>query len=177
MRDPIERLESQYTYSYARWITDSLENRIKHGHIIHVSRYAHQLDQYSSKFNPEYFLLLDFDDLKQNPEEVLKRTCEFLNIDTDFTFSGLGEVYNKSVGKVITRPVDRLYQKHPRLKAFSKLFPKHLKQSVARLVFRKRIAGNFKMTDSQRAYVFESLKDDMIRLHEKYGIDVSKWNF
>lgn len=177
MRDPIERLESQYTYSYARWITNSLEDRIKHGHIVDVSWYARQLDQYYEKFDPDQFLLLDFDDLKRKPEEVLKRTCEFLNVDTDFTFSGLDEVYNKSEGKVITRPVDRLYQKHPRLKAFSRLFPKRLKQSVVRLIFRKKIAGNFKVTDAQRGYVFEALKDDMARLHDKYGIDVSKWGF
>ncbi|MEN8128527.1 MAG: sulfotransferase [Planctomycetota bacterium] len=177
MRNPINRLESQYTYSYARWTSDSLEQRIRHGHLIAVSRYAHQLDLYYDKFSHEKFLLLDFNDLIRKPDEVLKQVCEFLNIDAGFHFSGLDEIYNKSKGKTITRPVDRLYLKYPRLKSISKIFPKTLRQGIAKLLFRKKITRNFELTQAQRQCVYGALKDDMIQLRQKYGVDVSKWGF
>ena len=144
MRNPIDRLVSQYTYSYARWTEDSLEERINHGHIVAVSRYAHQLDQYFEKFGQDNFLLLDFDDLRNKPENVLKRICVFLHIDSNFGFSGLSEVYNKSKGRVITRTIDTVYKKYPLTKSFSKLFPKSFKGYLSKLMFHKRISELYK---------------------------------
>ena len=177
MRNPIERLESQYTYSYARWTSDSLEDRIKHGHLISVSRYAHQLDIYYDKFNHENFLLLDFDNLIKKPEDTLRQICEFLKIDTCFQFKGLREVHNKSKGSTITRPINMLYKKYPAVEWFARLFPKNFKRLLSRLIFRKKISNNFKLTDEQRKRVHNALKDDMARLHDTYGINVSKWGF
>lgn len=33
------------------------------------------------------------------------------------------------------------------------------------------------MNEEQKKYVHEALKDDMERLHNEYGVDVSKWGF
>lgn len=177
MRDPFERLESQYTYSFSRWTNESLEDRIKHGHIIHVSRYAQQFDRYYEKFNRDQFLLLDFDDLKTKPDELLRQICEFIEIDTSFTFSKLNEVYNKSTDAVITRPIDKLYKNYPFVKSFSKTFPKNVKSYLAKRLFHKKISKNFKLTEIQRQMIHDALKDDMARLHDKYGVDVKKWGF
>lgn len=177
MRNPIERIESHYTYSYARWTNESLDERIKQGHLIDVSQYAHQLDLYYEKFNPDRFLLLKFDELKEKPEKLLTQICQFLNIDAHFEFTGFHEIHNKSQGRVITKKVDRLYQKHPSVKSFAKIFPKSFKRFLSRLIFRKKIQSNFKLTNEQRVHVYGDLKDDMARLHGTYGVDVSKWGF
>lgn len=177
MRDPFERLESQYTYSFTHWTSESLEERIKHGHIINVSQYAHQLDRYYENFNPDRFLLLDFDDLKRKPAELLKQICNFLGINTDFQFQGLQEIHNKSTDAVITRPINKIYKDHPLIKSFADIFPKNFRRSLSRLLFRTKIATNFKLTQKQRDQVYDALKNDMARLHEKYGVDVRKWGF
>lgn len=177
MRNPLKRLVSQYTYSYARWTTESLEERIQHGHIINVSRYAHQLDQYYEKFDPENFLLLNFDDLKRSPETVLKEICEFLHIHPNFPFSGLAKIHNKSEGRAITRPVDRIYLKYPAVRSFSNLFPKGFRTTLSKLLFRKKITQSFKLSAAQRKFIHMALKKDMARLQDKYGVDVSKWEF
>lgn len=177
MRNPIDRLVSQYTYSFARWTSDSLQQRIEHGHIIDVSRYAHQLDQYYSRFDPDHFLLLDFDDLIRKPDEVLKKVCEHLHIDAGFRFSDLEQVYNKSEGTVITRPIEKVYKQYPVVKSFAGLFSKSFKGHLSKLVFRKRITRKFKLSEDKRRYVYGHLKDDMKVLKEKYGVNVEKWGF
>jgi len=177
MRNPFDRLESQYTYSYALWTDETLQQRLEAGHLINVSRYAHQLDQYDGKFSRDDILLLDFDDLKYTPDKVLRRICEHLHIDPGYRFSGLVNVHNKSKGRVITRPVERIYRKYPVIKSLSNLFPKKLKQYISWLVFRKRITRKFKLSEEQRRYVYGHLKDDMFRLRDKYGVDINKWGF
>ena len=177
MRNPFDRIESQYTYSYALWTTDSLQKRIEHGHLVNVSRYGHQLDQYYDDFDDSQFLLLDFDDFIKKPPKTLKRICRFLNIETDFQFESTHKVYNKSQGKIITRPIERLYKKHPLLKTCARLVPKNFKQRLAGLLFRKRVPHNFKLSPEQKKLIYDNLKEDMAHLRQKYGIDVSKWEF
>lgn len=171
MRKPIERVLSQYTYSYARWISDSLDERIEHGHIINVSRYAMQLDQYFNKFNRENFLLLPFEDLKNKPDELLKQVCKHLGIDDSFNFEALGQVHNKSEGRIITRPVDKIYKKYSFVKSFAKLFPKRFRRWLSRILFRKRIEGNFSFSAEQKQRVYNELKEDMNQLRDKYDIE------
>jgi hypothetical protein len=177
MRDPIERLESHYTYNYAHLISWPLKTALKKGYIIRTSRYAEQLDLYFEKFNSENFLLLDFDDLTNDTAVILEKICKFLEIDARFSFSGLNKVHNKSVGVRVTRPIENLYRKHPYLESFAKMFPKSFKRFIQNLLLREKIMKKFILTPEQRQKVADALKDDMTRLHDKYGVDVKKWGF
>lgn len=178
MRDPIARIESHYTYSFARWTSESLEARIKpDGHLVNVSRYALQLDQYIGKFDRKNFLLLDFDVLKSNPADVLADVCRFLEIDDRFEFANLTEVHNKSQGMRIIRPVERLYLKYPRIERAAKKIPLSVRRALAELLLRRKIQEKFRLTDQQKQKVRCALKEDMRRLRDTYGVDVSKWGF
>ncbi|MBL7214680.1 MAG: sulfotransferase domain-containing protein [Phycisphaerae bacterium] len=75
------------------------------GYIIHSSCYAEQLDPYFEKFNSNNFLLLDFEELKDDTPNVLKKICDFLEIDSGFVFSGLDKIHNKTSGITVTRPL------------------------------------------------------------------------
>ena len=46
-----------------------------------TGRYADQIERYLEVFPKERFLFLDFRDLTRDPQAVLTRTCEFLEID------------------------------------------------------------------------------------------------
>lgn len=70
-----------------------------------------------------------------------------------------------------------MYRKHPFLESFAKIFPKSLKRFIQKLLFHEKIMEKFKLTKDQRKRVHEALKDDMTRLHDKYGVDVKKWGF
>jgi hypothetical protein len=64
---------------------------------IAFSKYAMQLDEYYKRFPEEDILLLYFEDLKSQPKEVVKKVCEFLNVDASFDFQDLGKVKNPTV--------------------------------------------------------------------------------
>ena len=40
---------------------------------------------------------------------------------------------------------------------------------------KKKIQSNFKLSPEQRKFVFNELKEDLIRLKTKYKFDLSKW--
>lgn len=177
MRNPVDRILSQYTYSFARWTDASLADSIEQGYIVAVSRYASQLEPYYTKFDKDRFLLLDFDDLTKRPKDLLRQVCTFLSIDGDFSFADLNEIHNKSKGQIITRPIETTYKKYPLTQSLSKLFPKSFKKLLLKQLFRKRISGNFEFTEEQRQYIYQALKDDMALLRQKHGVDVAKWGF
>ena len=177
LRNPIDRIESQYNYSFARHNLQSLDELIRpRRHLVNVSRYAQQLDQYTDKFKRKDFLILDFDNLKNKPEKVLKDVCSFLNIDRQFQFSKLNTVFNRSSGAPIVRPIVSTYTQYPAIKKISDLFPKSFKRRILDLMFPK-LERKFRLTEEQRQRVIEALKGDMGRLRDKYHIDVEKWGF
>ena len=178
MRNPIKRIESQHTYVFARWTKQPLGERLDpNSHLINVSRYALQLDQYTEKFDLRDLLLLDFDDLTHRTPQVLAAICEFLEIDSSYPFADLNTIHNPSKGTRIARPVEMAYRKYPRLKRLAKLIPQRIRNAILYLFFRQTIEKKLKLTEDQKQKVHDALKDDMARLRDKYGVDVSKWGF
>lgn len=178
MRNPFKRIESQHTYSFARYTRKTLGERLSpNSHLINVSRYALQLDQYTEKFDRRDILLVDFDELKTDPSQILTKICEFLGIDASWRFTGLDEVHNPSKGTRIVRPVEMTYRKYPSLKRIVKLIPLRIREAILGLFFRETIEQKFTLTEKQKQKVRDYLKEDMARLRDKYGVDVSKWGF
>ncbi len=177
MRNPIDRIESHHAYHYAIRVKRSLEESLNGGVLTLASSYAKQLDFYFDKFNHEDFLLLDFDEFKCDPNKILQTICKFLNISPEFDFQGTTKIHNKTEGLRVTRTWKNLNNKYPFIQSCINLFPKKLRHNIFRMIFREKVTGHFKLTDDQRQRVYDALKDDMARLHEKYGVDVSKWGF
>ncbi|MHC4291854.1 MAG: sulfotransferase domain-containing protein [Planctomycetota bacterium] len=177
MRNPIDRMESHYTYNFIHRTNWDIEKALDKGYFTRASCYAEQLNPYFEKFNHEDFLLLDFDELKCNPDQLLRNICVFLNIDPAFDFQGTKKIHNKTEGSYISRKWENLNRKYPFIQPCANLFPKSIRRTIFRLIFRKKVTGHFKLSESQRQRVYDEVKDDMARLHEKYGVDVSKWGF
>ncbi|MEM9906108.1 MAG: sulfotransferase domain-containing protein [Cyanobacteria bacterium P01_D01_bin.44] len=79
MRDPIERIESHYTHGLStKWGQKmmKLDKGIDH-RLIEISRYAKQIDEYYKRFLKNNILLLNFEDLKNDPSSVLKKYAVF----------------------------------------------------------------------------------------------------
>ncbi|MDJ0728268.1 MAG: sulfotransferase, partial [Prochloraceae cyanobacterium] len=97
MRNPIERIESQYTHGQAAgWegIEKTSSTTTIDRDLIVPSLYAMQIKEYYKRFPAENILLLNFDDLKTNPRDLLQQVCNFLEIDPNYEFQGLNTVHN-----------------------------------------------------------------------------------
>ena len=76
LRDPIDRIESQ--------IAHSMQHRRKPvgmKHCTRISRYARHLDRFTRHIPRKDILLLDFEELRQDPDRLLGRICDFLDIE------------------------------------------------------------------------------------------------
>lgn len=85
MRNPIDRAESHIAHniSKGRCSHDDYSSVMRLA--IDTSRYAMQLARYHKLAGPDGLLLLNFDELRTDPQALLQRSARFLGLD-DFTF-------------------------------------------------------------------------------------------
>lgn len=170
MRNPIDRIESHYTHSLqAKWGTNIRPmNEDINTQIIEVSKYAKQINEYYSRFSPNNILLLNFEDLKNNPMKLLERICNFLDIDPFFKFSRISNVRNISTEKYI-------YSKTwSTILPIAQYLPLRIQNKI-RNTLCKKIANKLKLSQEQKKFILNELYDDLYELNSKYEIDISRW--
>ena len=164
LRNPIDRIKSHYNHIQGRRIE---KQTMGNEHSINTSNYYLQIEQFIEYFKQDQILILDFDELIQNPKVVLKRIFAFIGasnfeINTDFRIKNKG---------VLTSPKRRKIMKN-----FHWIFTHLPKVSVMILDFFLPVKRE-KLTEEKYQEIFNVLRNDMIRLHEKYNVDVKKWGF
>lgn len=169
IRNPFDRISSHFNYMQRNksWLLNIADT-----HLIDTSNYFLQLEQYRKYFPIEDILILDFDELRDNPRLILKKTYQFL----DLSHSHFPEDY-----KVMNpTPVEtELENKLRRLKIsilFSRV-PNPLKKYIKKMLRRTFPSEKRILTDAEKEFVYKKLKEDMTSLHHIYGFDVRKWGF
>ena len=169
IRNPFDRILSHF--NFMQWDKSWLLN-IDDPHLINTSNYFLQLEQYRKYFPREDILILDFDQLKNNPQLVLQKIYHFLDLSHSY-FPKDYDVKNPTqIGTKFERDLRNL-----KVGAFIVRLPKPLKklgQNLLRGMFppEKRF-----MTNAEKEFIYNELKGDMANLHHFYGIDVCKWGF
>ena len=170
IRNPIERIESQYTHGLsAKWFTS--QQPIKkgiHPHLLEVSRYAKQMDEYYKRFPAPNIRLVNFEDLKSNLSNLLTEICQFLEIDPTYNFQINSKIYNPTKGKFIDGSLWHL------ISPLTKTLPTKLQQSIRRSLG-QQVRDNVRLTQEQRDFVLRELREDLLKLQFEYGVDVSRW--
>ncbi|GAB4523064.1 MAG: sulfotransferase [Pleurocapsa sp.] len=177
VRDPIERIESHYTYDIAKR-REKFETFSKAVdlELIETSKYAKQIEPYYNNFSKQDILLINFDDLKLNSEKTVKKVCQFLEIDPDYDFVELKKVYNSTKNQIVDIKIWQFLRPIKPLRKVSKIFSPQQKEKIRRLIGGKEINQNFKLSLAQKKYVLKELNEDLKKLSEKYGVDLSSWN-
>ena len=105
----------------------------------------------------------------------LKKVCEFLNVDASYKFHNLGQVKNATNEQVIENKFLRLVKNNKKIhNLILSAVPLKLRKMVTNPM-KKKIKSYFKLSPEQRKFVFNELKEDLIRLKTKYKFDLSKW--
>lgn len=177
MRNPIERIESHYTHLEA-WRCEPNIKPFSEGidaEIIDVSRYAMQIDQYYKKFSADSILLLNFEDLKTDPLKVVKKVCQFLEVDPEHEFQGLHTIHNKNSERtIIALPRWNSIRKTKLVKSIVRLVPSEARQ-LFRKIFGRKNEFYVRLSPEQREFVLRELQQDLIKLDREYEVDVSRW--
>lgn len=100
LRDPVDRLYSQYwqTYRLGTSMPD-FESMFKSNHsaftyFCYVSKYKMHLERFFSTFAADQILVLLDTDLKNHPEGTLQKVHRFIGVDPEFIPSVLGKAFN-----------------------------------------------------------------------------------
>lgn len=143
--------------------------------MIETSRYAKQISEYYRRFSADSILLLNFEDLKANTLNEVKKVCQFLDINPNYNFQKLGEVHNPNQGRIGGDPVWRSLRRIKPLYFMAQLISVEKKQKLYSF-FASQIDGNIKLYPEEKIYILEELKDDLQKLELEYGFDISRWN-
>ena len=179
MRNPLDRIESHYTHSLVLkkgtdTFTKPLHKKID-DETINTSSYAMQIEQYYKRFTPDDILLLNFEDLKNQPLKVVKEVCLFLNIDSNYEFKGLNAIHNVHNIK-IGLPGWYSMKKNKLIQSTIRLLPPDNRETL-RSIFGVKRNDYIKLSPEQRKYALDMLKNDLQKLSSEYGFDISRWSF
>lgn len=180
MRDPIDRIESQYNHALVWHEHENIGDptaEVLDSEALDTSKYAMQIKEYYQRFPSSDILLLKFEDLTENPNKVLHQICVFLSIDPNYSFESLGKVYNsRGSRKVIIIPGWPRLKKTRVFSLISENTPLKIKE-VFRAIFRKKtkVKTNIKLSNAQKKYAKQELERDLTELKDNYKVDINSW--
>lgn len=167
VRNPFDRICSHYNFMQQnmKW-----EKKITADHLIMVSNYYRQLEQYRFYFKKENFLILDFETFKKNYKSTIAQIYDFVGIE-DYTIKD-------PLHSNRTKPVNRKYKKlQHRLGGRFMFLPEGLRTSIKNQFKKKYKEKYIRLSREEKEYVHSCLKDDMLLFQKEYNFDVTKWGF
>jgi hypothetical protein len=170
VRNPFERIESHYNFNAKNieW-----KEKINSSHLVETSMYYKQIEEYIKVFGKERVLLLDFDDLKNNPEDLSAKIFNFIGA-REFQVEIKIKIHNKT--KPINRKKIKITHKLKSLK-IRKIIPSFIKIWIIGVLNQTLRDKQKNLTEIQKKKIKKDLIDDMHNLNTHYNIDVSKWGF
>lgn len=185
LRDPADRAYSHYCH-FTRTGQESLsfwealqceDKRLRRGwfwpRYVEAGRYYEQLSTYLKYFDASNLKIFLFRNFVEDTENVYREILDFLEVDTDFR-PDLSVRHNKS-GTPKSRGLAYLLSgNNPIAQVFKPLVSDRVRNLVVQLqnLNREEPEG---MKPRERRYVIQALEDDIERLEEMLGRDLSDW--
>lgn len=170
LRDPIRRAQSHA--SYAAWGKHTSADFLA-PHVVDTSRYAMQLDVFTSVFPRDRIHVLSHAQLQRDPVSTCSEVFRLLGLDP-FRVEELPRAKNAA------RPRsrwERRLMRSGRLSQLTSSAPEPVRDALRRLSAVGASGARPTMDlDTERALRI-ALADDMARLRGEWAVDVSEWGF
>ena len=176
LREPVDRAYSCYKLMQEKFFADvTFSQAMATGRgsaILSHSLYAEKLQQTIGLFGRERLLVEIYDDVLQNPLQLLSRVCGHLGVDPEFVPSRLGVVTNRIIFPRLQRQLQRVglgaaveavkgSPLGPAIRRWSKRRQTKVDTSSEMLTFRESHADRF--------------REDILQCQEIIGRDLSQW--
>lgn len=182
MRNPLARIESQAAHANAAG-TEILSLRPSVNSFsfdddvsktaLHFSRYAYHIDEYVRRFGRDSIHILTLEDLTADPDDAIRKTCRFLEIDEDYDRPKAVHANVKREGRT-----PQIWRAASDVKPFREfvrsITPKAFRHALYKSLSRRELKGRFTLNEAEKAKVIDFLRDDLTRLRDEYGIDVRR---
>ncbi|MEN8208610.1 MAG: sulfotransferase [Candidatus Fermentibacteria bacterium] len=170
LRDPFERIESHY--NSGRFNSD-WNYSIHDEHLINISNYYMQLQRFRQFFPRNRFLLLDFNQMKTEPDIVLSKIYDFLHLDISF----FPDSYHRKNETLYISRQELIYRKLTRTVGINKIIPEPIKKLARRAHSHSTSVRRKLLTEKERERIHGILVADMIKRQDEYDFNVGKWGF
>lgn len=181
VRDPIERMRSQYLHQLAtgqEWRPIE-EAFVQEPMYLNISRYGLQLDQYVPYVPRDRILVIDSRDLRGRRVPTLRRIFEFLEVDPDWVPPTVEQEFLRSADREMKPSSLRAIRRIPRIRTLSTYVPQPLKTLKHRLTSglatRGLDAGQAVLPDEFRRDLRRSMREDVVRLRPYLTEDFDGW--
>ncbi|HTO55078.1 MAG TPA: sulfotransferase, partial [Myxococcota bacterium] len=174
MRDPLERLVSQYLHEWStREVEGSLEQAVtRHERFVAYSSYARQLEQFVELWGRAAILPVFFERLVAFPDEELGRICRFLGDPSPEppVWRQDLEPQNVTSERMRTSALRDALLGIPAVRWLKDQFPQSLRERVKELW---KPGARPQLTPELRARLERTLDQDLTRLGEWLGTELS----
>ena len=171
VRDPIERIRSEWMHHVARGrIRRSLSEELEHPEtsvIFPTSKYFWQLEPYLDQYGASQILVLSTEQLRNDAAAVLGRLLQFLGIDGTLPATATDHRFNNSTDKRRPNAIGRQLLDHPRARRIAL-------QRVPWLVGSRIELPAWE--PAVHARVADALRDDVAALRELTGNPFGEWS-
>lgn len=176
LRDPIDRVASHLSHLATRRGGADRVGEDDFLAAIHVSRYAAQLEPWAALWPRERFLLLRHEALVADPGAVTARALRFLDLPSAAEGDpALGAAHNTRDAIAADQVLADVLVRAPWLGPLRRWVPDPLWRKV-RAGIGARTSHTVRLGPQRREAARRALADDVRRLREEWGVDVSGWS-
>ena len=185
MRHPVDRAFSHYTHHMRNQVTMTFEEALERDSIyVDCGLYMKQIERYLRFFPPEAFLFLMADDLRRDPDAVVARICQFMEIEP-MNLAAQGTVHANTGGSdyfIRTRTTRRL-RALPGISRVADALPASWRQGAFELIRRSPIGRRLRRTHSlppmkpeTRCALLQRFAPANAELASFLGCDLGAWD-
>lgn len=180
IRDPCERIISQYMHCYLRGLTSStIEQAVISDPIyINRTRYFTQINPYINLFGLRNILLLTLEEFVSDTELTLEKISRFLGLDaTKYGFNNIHS--NKSLdGQKNDARLDGFIKRYMYPELLKKIIPEDIKRDLYRGLqekFARKLEKKPQMNQDLKEMVANLLMLDVRKIEELMGRKLVEW--
>lgn len=181
MRNPLERIVSQYMHCYLRGLTsEPIETAILNNPIyINRTRYYTQIQPYIKVFGSENILLLTFEDFTNNTKDSISSIAQFLSIDNSL-FRTTWDHSNSSINSQKNdERLDKIARKILALQSLKKMLPKKASIYLYRSLqntFSRKIKVKPTLSNEMKKVIYDFLILDIFKIQKQMDRELVEWH-
>jgi len=182
LRNPIDRLFSDYLFTKKHGLVseDIFDSMKSCPEILNQSLYYRPIKNYIEQFGRERLLILDFNEIKKDPDKVSEKIYRFLDVDPTFRAPNAKEVVlpasfarNKTLAFVSKKIAEMV-----RNMGFPNLVGQ-LKRSpfINRLLYKEYSRETYpRLSPDDRMKIYKILEDDIVSLEKFLNVRFDSWH-
>lgn len=162
VRHPLERIESQWMFNVRHHdLHQSFSATLREDlNLVNTSKYWWQISKYREHFSDEQILVLFFEEMKLDPDAVLRECFDFLGVAEDRFTGNTTKKSNVTPKFEMERSTLSVARKMPGYDSLKGLVPAGLKK-VMHPLLKKQVSGHPQWDPYLRRQIINDLKPDI----------------